>query len=94
MFAVTTTTLVIASVFVAARLVSRLCVVRQTRLDDYFIVFAWFIAFGVGFAIDYGTSVGLGKHDGNIKAEWKEPLRKCEYAFSVLYVSIRWFQRT
>lgn len=39
--AVTTTVLVIATVFVAARLVSRIAIVRNVTLDDYFIVLAW-----------------------------------------------------
>lgn len=39
--AVTTTTLVIASLFVAARLVSRIAIVRNVTWDDYFIILAW-----------------------------------------------------
>jgi hypothetical protein len=38
---VTVTTLVIATIFVAARLVSRLVIVRKITWDDYFIVFGW-----------------------------------------------------
>jgi hypothetical protein len=39
--AVTTTTLVVASVFVGLRLVSRIAIVRNVTLDDYFIVLSW-----------------------------------------------------
>jgi hypothetical protein len=38
---VTTTTLVIATVFTTARLISRLVIVRKITWDDYFIVFGW-----------------------------------------------------
>lgn len=38
---VTTTTLAIATIFVAARLVSRLVIVRRVTWDDYLIVLGW-----------------------------------------------------
>ncbi len=38
---VTLTTLGIATVFVVARLTSRLAIVRKITWDDYFIVFGW-----------------------------------------------------
>lgn len=38
---VTLTTLGIATVFVVARLTSRLVIVRKITWDDYFIVFGW-----------------------------------------------------
>ena len=38
---VTTTTLVISTIFIAARLVSRLAIVRKITWDDYLIVFGW-----------------------------------------------------
>ena len=65
-FAVTTGTLVLASVFVGARLACRKFIVRQVSWDDYFIVIAWFLAFGLSFAIDYGATKGLGRHDVDI----------------------------
>ena len=48
-----------------------------------------FIAFGFSFSICYGTSVGLGRHEADIKPQWEESLKKSEYAFSVLYVRTR-----
>ncbi|KAI0110894.1 fucose permease [Nemania sp. FL0031] len=84
-FAVTTGTLVLATVFVAARLTCRTFIVRQVTWDDYFIILAWVLAFGLSFSIDYGTTVGLGRHDANISAEDWEPLRRSEYTFTVLY---------
>jgi hypothetical protein len=38
---VTTTTLVVTTIFIAARLVSRLVIIRKIAWDDYFIVFGW-----------------------------------------------------
>ncbi|KAI0813285.1 fucose permease [Xylaria sp. FL0064] len=84
-FAVTTGTLVLATVFVAARLACRRFIVRQVSWDDYFIVIAWLLAFGLSFAIDYGATKGLGRHDADIAAEDWQPLRRSEYAFTVLY---------
>ncbi|KAF2967655.1 hypothetical protein GQX73_g5956 [Xylaria multiplex] len=84
-FAVTTGTLVLATVFVVARLTCRTFIVRQVSWDDYFIVIAWFLAFGLSFAIDYGATKGLGRHDADIHADDWDPLRRSEYAFTVLY---------
>ncbi len=38
---VTTTTFILASVFVLARLVSRFAVLRSRTLDDWFMIVAW-----------------------------------------------------
>ncbi|KAI0868489.1 fucose permease [Hypoxylon argillaceum] len=84
-FAVTTATLVLATVFVAARLTCRTFIVRQVTWDDYFILLAWILAFGLSFAIDFSTTVGLGRHDANISDQDWGPLRRAEYTFTVLY---------
>ena len=47
------------------------------------------IAFGFSFSICYGTSVGLGRHEMYVQASHRVPLKKAEYAFSVLYVCTR-----
>ena len=44
------------------------------------------IAFGFSVSICYGTSVGLGRHEVDVRPEWITPLKKSEYAFSVFYV--------
>jgi fucose permease len=82
---VTTATLAIATVFVFARLVSRVGIVKHVTWDDYFIMIGWLIAFGLCFSIVFGTSKGLGRFDANIPDEWRASLRRCEYGFSVLY---------
>ncbi|KAI1816251.1 fucose permease [Poronia punctata] len=84
-FAVTTGTLALATVFVLARVGCRTLIVRQVSWDDYFIIIAWFLAFGLSFAIDFGTAKGLGRHDADIRADEWDPLRRSEYTFTVLY---------
>ncbi|KAI0179203.1 MFS general substrate transporter [Hypoxylon sp. FL1284] len=84
-FAVTTATLVLTTCIVAARLFCRSRIVRKVTWDDYFIVIAWFLAFGLSFSIDFASSIGLGRHDEDIPPENWDALRRCEYVFSVLY---------
>ncbi|KAK4211444.1 major facilitator superfamily domain-containing protein [Rhypophila decipiens] len=84
-FAVTTTTLTVASVFVAGRMWSRIGIVRRVGWDDYIIVFAWLIAFFLSLTIDFATERGLGRHDADISTHDRAGLRMCEYIFSVLY---------
>lgn len=86
-FAVTTATLVLATAFVAARLVCRCFIVRRVTWDDWIIFFAWLVAFFISFTIDFGVNKGLGRHDGNIADHDWAALRRCEYVFSILYVS-------
>ncbi|KAK8017947.1 fucose permease [Apiospora marii] len=84
-FAVTTATLALASVFVFARLYTRCFIVRHITWDDWFMILAWLFAFAIGFTIDYGTYKGLGKLDQNVALGDWDSLRRCEYVFSVLY---------
>ncbi|KAI1331736.1 fucose permease [Xylariaceae sp. FL0255] len=84
-FVVTTATLVLATVVVAARLGCRIWIVRHVAWDDYFIVAAWILAFGLSFAIDFGVTKGLGRHDADIPVADRDALRRSEYIFTVLY---------
>ena len=85
-FAVTTATLCLATVFVAARMVSRVFILRRTGSSDYTIVLAWLLALFMSLSINVGAKRGLGRHDRNIDS-WNQPaLRMCEYIFSILYV--------
>lgn len=88
-FAVTTATLALASTFVAARLICRKFIVRNISWDDRIMVLAWVIAFGLSFTIDFGTYKGLGRHDKHIPERSWGALQRCQYVFSVLYVSGR-----
>lgn len=84
--AVTTTTLILGSLFVLARMVCRLGIVRRFGWDDYFIAFAWLIAFGLSLTINLAVRNGLGRHDADIVPDRWTKLRLCEYVFSILYV--------
>lgn len=37
--------------------------------------------------------MGLGKHEVDLLPQWRSPLKKCEYAFSVLYVGFSFLAR-
>ncbi|KAI9725607.1 MAG: hypothetical protein M1834_009762 [Cirrosporium novae-zelandiae] len=84
-FVVTVALFAVATVFVFLRMLSRIRVVRRVSYDDYFMVLAWMLGFGIAFSICYGTSVGLGRHEVDVRPEWESSLKKSEFAFSVLY---------
>jgi TRAP-type C4-dicarboxylate transport system permease small subunit len=84
--AVTAVTLALCSVFVFLRTMSRYFIVRKPGWDDHAIMLAWLLAFGTSFAICYGTTKGLGKHQADIMEQNLIPMKKAAYAFSVLYV--------
>ncbi|KAL7919816.1 MFS general substrate transporter [Trichoderma austrokoningii] len=83
--AVTTATLVLASIFVFARMISRYFIVKRFTWDDRIILFSWLISFFLSFTICLGVSNGLGKHDVDIPPDQIPTLRHCEYVFSILY---------
>lgn len=91
-FIVTTTTLALASIFVVARLVSRFGIVRHVGLDDYTMILAWLLAFGLSLTVDLATTVGLGKHESESPEQDIVSLRRREYVFSVLYVWSPYFK--
>ncbi|KAG5953069.1 hypothetical protein E4U53_007038 [Claviceps sorghi] len=84
-FAVTTATLALASVFVGARMICRCCIVRRMTWDDGMMCLAWLLALCLSASIDYGVMVGLGKYDANISPFDCPKLRRAEYVFSILY---------
>lgn len=83
---VSAATLVLCSIFVALRLISRFVVVRKPGWDDYTMILAWVLAFGASFAICYGASKGLGRRQSDIPPDWLRPMKQSSFAFSVLYV--------
>ncbi|RDL37694.1 MFS general substrate transporter [Venustampulla echinocandica] len=84
-FIATTTTFALSTLFVAGRLISRFFILRHRTADDWWMILAWFLAFGLSFSIDYSTTKGLGRHDNNISTSDALSLRRCEYAFTILY---------
>lgn len=85
---VTTVTVSVATVLIVGRLISRAVIVKHMAFDDYLIVIGWILSFGASVVVVFATEKGLGKPDVRIKDEWVLPLKKCVYAFSVLYVRI------
>jgi hypothetical protein len=85
-FAVTTATLCLATLFVAARMVARVFIVRRTRACDHMMLLAWVIAVFLSASVNIAAKRGLGRHERNIEPEKKADLRTWEYVFSILYV--------
>lgn len=83
--AVTIIMVVLSTLFVFFRMLSRAAIVKRISVDDYFMMLAWTIAFGLSFAICYGTAWGLGRHETDVPGSWQPALRKAVYAFTVLY---------
>ncbi|KAG9948585.1 MFS monosaccharide transporter-like protein, partial [Aureobasidium melanogenum] len=84
-FSVTVAMITCSTVFVFSRIASRAGIVKKVLLDDYFILVAWLLAFGLSFSICYGSFVGLGRHEDDVPDSWQGALRRSQYAFSVLY---------
>lgn len=83
--AVTIAMLVLSFAFVFLRMLSRAAIVKHFAIDDYLMIAAWLIAFGMSFSICYGTAWGLGRNEANVPANWQPTLHKANYAFEVLY---------
>ena len=83
--AVSLTMVVLATVFVLFRFVTRIWIVKRVYLDDWLILAAWALAVGFSASICAGTAVGLGLHDEDIAAGDQALLKQAEYAFSGLY---------
>lgn len=83
--AVTISMTVLCTVFVFFRMLSRAAIVKKIIWDDYFMLLAWTITVGLAFSICYGTVNGLGRHEIDVPDSWNSTLRKCNYAFSILY---------
>jgi hypothetical protein len=88
---VTVIFLVISSVFVALRFVSRVGIVKRVQLDDYFMLAAWIVSLGLSISICYGTTVGLGRHQVDVPPEWDSALKKTEVRVSPRLNSLEGF---
>ena len=73
-------------------MICRYFIVKKICWDDRIMWLAWLLAFFLSFTILLGVKNGLGKHDDDISDGEYPTLRRCEYAFSVLYVRLplRW----
>lgn len=62
-FVVTLILIILATVFVILRLISKWGVTRKANADDYCTIVAWLVALGLAVSIMIGTTVGLGAPD-------------------------------
>ncbi|USW58583.1 Putative major facilitator superfamily, MFS transporter superfamily [Septoria linicola] len=83
--AVTISMLLVCTIFVGFRMLSRVAIVKKITWDDYFMLLAWAITVGLCASICLGTVNGLGRHEVDVPDSWQPSLRKSNYAFSVLY---------
>ncbi|EXJ58562.1 hypothetical protein A1O7_05989 [Cladophialophora yegresii CBS 114405] len=83
--AVTIIVTVIATIFIAARIFTRIRLVRSIRQDDWWILAAWVCAAGFSTSICVAVHYGLGKHKQDIPDSSFGALRKAEYTFAILY---------
>ncbi|KAL6234228.1 hypothetical protein BDW75DRAFT_213068 [Aspergillus navahoensis] len=75
----------LATIFVALRFVSRICIVRRLALHDYLMFLAWLIDLAFSTTLFYATRQGLGLHDVDIPVAARSALSSANYAFTVLY---------
>ncbi|KAK5991209.1 Satratoxin biosynthesis SC1 cluster 4-like protein [Cladobotryum mycophilum] len=80
-----TVSFALATIFVAARLVCRFCILQRRAWDDLAIILAWILAFGMSFTIDFSILKGLGRQPDHIPASWAAPLIASDYAAFILY---------
>lgn len=81
-------TIIMAFVFVALRMTSRIFITRHTTWDDYMMVFAFFIALGLSLTVLLAAQKGFGLMDVDLKPGSIPDLKRFGYAFSILYVRI------
>jgi hypothetical protein len=62
-FVVTLAIIIVATVFLVLRLVSKWGVTRKANADDYAVIIGWVFAVGLSVSIMIGTHVGLGAPD-------------------------------
>lgn len=82
---VNTVFLALATVFVAARFISRMYIVHRVSVSDYAMLIGWVLVSGLSAANIYATTKGLGLREGVLES-WRDPLARAEYVFGVLYV--------
>ncbi|KAJ5151253.1 uncharacterized protein N7482_010505 [Penicillium canariense] len=80
-----TVTVILASIFVALRLVNRFAISKHSGWDDYSIIVAWILAFGLSFTVDFAVSKGLGLHKDRIPATGIHQLLVARYVAIVLF---------
>ncbi|KAF3936478.1 hypothetical protein ABW19_dt0208867 [Dactylella cylindrospora] len=84
-FATTIVFLVLASVSITLRIIARAVIVRKMRIDDYLILFAYALSFGMCISILMGVNYGFGRHSNTVPYAMAIEKQKYQYAFTLLY---------
>ena len=84
-FALSAAMIACSSVFVFFRMASRIGIVKKVMLDDYFIIFAWLLAFGISYSVCDAAHFGLGKHEVDVPPFRRGTLNRLQYTFTALY---------
>lgn len=85
-FAASTSSLALATIFCVARMITRIGIVKRCTLDDYLICLSMVLAVGLTLTVAMGVKFGLGRHYQDIADADQDSLNVSAYAFSVLYV--------
>lgn len=83
--AVTSFATALSFMFVTTRFISRTIIVKTIGIDDWLMLSAWLIAFGLSFSICYSTQYGLGMFGAEIATISEPKLRRLIYSSNILY---------
>ncbi|KAK6351838.1 hypothetical protein TWF718_004984 [Orbilia javanica] len=77
--------LVLAFISVALRIIARGFIARKMRIDDYLIIVAFVLSFGMCLSIIQGVNYGFGRHSSAIPYAMALEKQKYQYAFTLLF---------
>lgn len=83
---VTITLLLLTTLVIIMRFISRRMIMRKLSLDDWLMLLAWALIIGLSISIILAAYSGLGLHSNQVQHQQKVNLKKEIYAFSVLFV--------
>ena len=83
---VTITLLLLTTLVIIMRFISRRVIKRKFSLDDWLMLLAWALIVGLSISIVLAAFSGLGLHSNQLQHQQKVNLKKVIYAVSVLYV--------
>lgn len=84
----TVSTLVVATIFVVLRFISRGLILRRLAIDDVFMALAWVFSAGLSISFIYAVSLGFGDHYATIPKSNDASLMKIAFVFAIIYVSL------
>ncbi|KAF3922214.1 hypothetical protein ABW21_db0209073 [Orbilia brochopaga] len=77
--------LVLAFVSVTLRVIARGFIARKMRIDDYLVLVAFALSFGMCLSIVLGVAYGFGRHSNTIPYGMALQKQKYQYAFTLLF---------